>query len=432
MAHTFRGGVHLDGMKRATRAKPLEPMPAPDWVALPVIMHTGEPCEPVVAVGDEVLLGQQVAAGENAAPVHSPCSGKVTAIEPRPHPNGGAVLSIVIENDFQDTPAPGVVPHGSAESLGSDEIVEMIRDAGVVDPGGGKPAHMKILDARGRARTLVVNCTESEPYITSGYRGIVEYTTEIVEGARLVMRALDASAAIFAVEANMPDAAARLEQAVGEGMSVQVLRSKYPQSGEGQIVSALCGGRAQRVRAPEDAGYAVFGAETCAAVWRAWGTGLPLVTCNVTVAGDAVANPRNLICRIGTPAGKLFEAAGGFLEEPQRLIVGGVMTGRAISSLATPIIKGTSGLLALAHTRRGRATQCIRCGRCIAVCPEGLLPLYIDMYNSHNMTDRLERLGVLSCTECGACAYVCPGRLPLVQACREAKASVRELEGVAK
>ena len=433
MALTFRGGVHPDDMKRATSAKALEPMNAPETVVLPVSMHIGAPCEPLVSVGDAVFLGQKVADSSAAvsSPVHSPVSGTVTAIEPRLHPNGNLVQSIIIENDFFDTPAPDIEPRGTLESLSGERIIEIIREAGIVGLGGaGFPTHVKIRSGIGKVDTLIINCAECEPYITSGYRGMIEHTAEIIGGIRLVMKALGLTGAVSAVEANKPDAVEKLTQAAGDGIRVCVLRTKYPQGGEKQLIQAVTGRQVPPGGLPADVGCAVFNPETCAAVWRAVTTGLPLVTCNVTVAGSAVANPKNLICRIGTPVESLFAAAGGFSVEPQKLINGGPMMGVALYSMQTPVVKTTNALLAFTkkEVERFKPQQCIHCGRCVSACPMDLVPLYINMYYSKGMIRELEGLNVTDCIECGSCAYICPARLPLTQVCRTGKTLLGELK----
>lgn len=434
MPNTFRGGVHPESHKRDSKDRPLETLPPPPELVLPLSMHIGAPCEPTVMAGDRVLVGSLIAnsSAPISAPIHSPVSGRVAAIEPRPHPNGGLVQSIVITNDGLDKPDPLIDTRGSVESLTPKDIIEIARNAGVVGLGGADfPAAAKIQSGIGKTDTLIINCAECEPYITSGYRAMIENTDEILGGVRLLAKALEPKITVMALEANKLDVAERFRERIGDDKSIEVkvLKTKYPQGGEKQLVRAVTGRKVPPGQLPSAVGCTVFNPETAAAIYRAAMTGAPLLTRGVTVAGSAISNPKNLLVRIGTPLRYLISAVGGFKADPYKLILGGPMMGSALSSLDAPVIKSTNALLAFAEgeDRFDPNPTCIHCGKCLKVCPMNLMPLYINMYYTHHLDDELKTTNVSDCIECGSCAYVCPGRLHLTQVCRAAKAHLQDL-----
>ncbi|NLM62056.1 MAG: electron transport complex subunit RsxC [Clostridiales bacterium] len=434
MALTFRGGVHPDDKKELTRKKAFETIPAPATVVIPMLMHIGQPCQPLVAKGNKVKLGQKI--GEStapiSAPIHSSVSGTVVAVEPRLHPNGNMVMSVVIENDFNDTLDESVRPHGSVESLSADELIRIIREAGIVGLGGAAfPTHAKIQSGLGKVDTLIINCAECEPYITSGHRTMLERPEEIIGGIRVLMKIYRLDSAIIAIESNKLDAVRVLEKALPQKSSqikIKVLKTKYPQGAEKQLIYTVTGREVPPGQLPAAVGCAVFNQDTCAAIHNAVTTGMPLVTRGVTVSGSAIANPKNIICRIGTPLSELAAAAGGYREEPFKLIMGGPMMGVALTDVEIPVIKNTNAFLAFSQYEDvySEHPTCIRCGRCVKVCPMNLLPIYMHMYYQKDMFDELEKLNVSDCIECGCCSYTCPGRLFLTQTFRVAKARLRK------
>jgi len=429
MALTFRGGVYPDEKKELTRKKPFETIPAPATVIIPMSMHIGAPCQPMVKKGDAVKMGQKI--GDNTAPVsspiHSPVSGTVVAVEPRLHPNGTNVMSIVIENDYADTLDDSVYPRGSVESLSSENLLAVIREAGIVGLGGAAfPTHVKISSGIGKVNTLIINCAECEPYITSGHRALLERPEEIIGGIRILMKIFNLDSAIIAIEANKFDAVKVLEKALPQKSSpikIKILKTKYPQGGEKQIIYAVTKRQVPPGQLPAAVGCAVFNPDTCAAIHNAVTTGMPLITRNVTVSGSAIANPKNLVCRIGTPLSDLAAASGGFKEEPYKLIMGGPMMGIALTDIEVPVIKQTNAFLAFSQNEDKFADEptCIRCGRCVEACPMNLMPVYMYMYYQKEMFPELDRLHVTDCIECGSCSYTCPGRLFLTQSFRVAK-----------
>lgn len=435
MLHGFRGGIHPDDRKSLSENRPIEPIAAPDRVILPLSMHIGAPCQPLVKAGDEVKLGQKIAdsAAPVSAPVHASVSGKVAAVEPYPHPNGSKMPSIIIENDFADSLHESVRPRGSVESLSGAEITALIRESGIVGLGGATfPSQVKIDSGLGKVDTLIINGAECEPYITSDFRMMMEHTEEIIGGVRALMKVFSLKSAVIAVESNKLPAIARLRAGLSRqdrSIRVATLHTRYPQGAEKQLIRTIAGREVPPGGLPAAVGCAVFNVVTAAAVHRAITSGMPLVKRVVTVSGSAVSNPKNLLVPLGTPLEKLFEAAGGFRESPERVLMGGPMMGVAQPDLSVPVIKATNALLALTgkDCPVSENPTCIRCGKCVSVCPVNLMPVYMYMYARKGNLEELKKLNVTDCIECGCCSYICPGRLYLTQAFRSVKQQLAAL-----
>ncbi len=434
MVFAFQGGIHPEDKKESTRHKSIERLPPPERLVLPMDMHIGAVSEPIVAVGQTVLLGEKIAdsAAAVTAPIHAPVSGKVTAIEPLPHPGGARVLSVVLENDGQDSPHPGVKPFGSVESLTVEELLTIAREAGLVGLGGATfPTQAKIRSGIGRVNTLILNGSECEPYITSDHRIMLESPEEVVGGLFALMKIYGLDNAVIAVESNKPDAVETLRKTLprrNSAIRVVTLPTRYPQGAEKQLIRAITGREVPPGQLPAAVGAAVFNVDTAAALHRAITTGMPLIRRIVTVSGSGVSNPKNLLVRIGTPMRVVFEATGGFRELPHKIIMGGPMMGVAQHDLAAPVIKATNALLAFSRGEgpTERNPICIRCGRCVQVCPMRLLPIYMYQYEQKNMLDECERMRVADCIECGCCSYSCPGRLHLVHSFKTAKQKLKD------
>lgn len=427
MAYTFRGGIHPDDQKAATNKKAIEPMAPPKQVVLPVSMHIGAPAKPVVKKGDQVFLGQLVAeAGGNvSANIHATVSGTVVDVAPRPHPNGSKVLSVVIENDFQDTPDPSLHPL-DMDAMTQEEIINAIREAGIVGHGGATfPANVKIRSGLGKADTLILNGAECEPYITSDHRVMLEQTDDVILGIKILLKALGLQKAKLAVEENKADVFSHVEKLLPADGPIELcrLKTKYPQGAEKQLIFALTGREVPSGKLPADAGCVVFNVDTCATIARKFRTGMNDIRRIVTVSGSAITAPKNLEVRVGTPIGEVIEAAGGFKEEPNKILMGGPMMGVAQFDLTAPIFKGTNAILAFCgdEAKGSKTPSCIRCGRCVEACPMRLMPTYIYLYGEKGNLEACEKYDALDCIECGACTYVCPGKLPLVQGIRSAK-----------
>lgn len=433
MLHQFFGGVRPVEHKDLTEHKAAAPLAeAPAQVVIPMSMHVGEPCSPVVAAGDTVKVGQLI--GEPAglgAPIHASVSGRVAAVEPRPYGGGGTVLSVVIDNDFQDTPSPEQRRRDNAGDLSGGEIIALIRDAGVTGMGGaGFPTHVKLSGAVGKVDTLILNGAECEPYITSDHRLMLERGEAVIGGARLLTKAVGAKRTVIAIETNKPDAIESLRaKAGGEGdVQIQSLRTRYPQGAEKQLIQMVTGRQVPSGKLPVDVGCLVCNVATAAAVWEAVTEGKALTRRRVTVTGEALGQPLNVIAPIGTPVSWLIRMAGGFQVEPDRVVLGGPMMGIPLYDLDVPIMKSTNCVLCLTPDEVAKpdpAQVCIRCGKCIEACPMRLTPLFIRMNADKGRWGEAEALHVMDCIECGCCSYICPARLPLVQTFRMTKAAIR-------
>ena len=443
MVYTFRGGIHPGphsdpGYKSATNTKPIEAMPAPDQVILPVSMHIGAPAKPIVKVGDTVDMGQPIAeaGGFVSAPVHATVSGKVIAVEPRLHQNGSKVMSIVIENDKEDRLHESVHPYDFA-SMTNEERIECIRSAGMVGHGGATfPTHVKIQSGIGKCDTIIVNGAECEPYITSDHRLLLERPEEVVGGLKMLADIMGVHNAIIAIEENKTDTFPKIEELIKDDNRLKLypLKCKYPQGAEKQLINACTGREVPSGKLPADAGCAVFNVDTTGAIYRRFTTGMPVVRRVVTVSGSAIANPKNLESRIGTPIEKLIDVCGGFKEAPNKLLAGGPMMGVAQFSLEVPVMKGTNAFLAFCgeEDKRVEEPNCIRCGKCINACPMHLMPMMMNAYGNAGDYDKCVELGAMDCIECGSCAYVCPARIQLVQRFRLTKLHVQQARAAAK
>ncbi len=432
MFKTFKGGIHPPERKDLTKDKPIERFPAASEVILYLSQHIGAPAAATVAKGDPVRKGQVVGAAQGfvSAAVHSPVSGKVKAIEPRPHPLGQKVPAIVIENDGRDEWAEGLNKERDPGGMSAEEIRDEIRKAGIVGLGGATfPTHVKLAPMEGKPiRDVVVNCAECEPYLTCDYRQMLEQTDEIVAALRLLMKATNAPNGWIAVESNKPDAFERLRSAAqGDSrIRVEMLEVKYPQGAEHQITAALLGREIPSGGLPLDIGVICQNTGTAVAIYDALFRCRPLVERVLTVTGEGIERPANYVVPLGTPVKALLDAAG-LRDGANQLIIGGPMMGLAQYTADIAVTKGTSGILALLDGRSYEWRNCIRCGRCVDACPWRLVPSYLSIICEAKNLDAIRSSDIMDCKECGCCTYTCPSRRPIVHLVKYGKAELARI-----
>ena len=432
MKRLFFGGIHPKYNKEmSTRVTTFHTI-KPKQVVIPLQQHIGAPCNPLVQVGDYVLRGQKIGDGEGlCVPVHASVSGTVVAIEPRPHTSGRMVNAIVIDNDFQDNCVELKGNDLPLEQLDLDETLHAIREAGIVGMGGAAfPGNVKALSAMGKVDVLIANACECEPYITADDSLLRTDPEHVLDGMQILQTILKPNRVVLAVEDNKAEAIEKVNGILKNypGIELVVLPTRYPQGAEKQLIQSVTGREVPPGQLPVAVGCAVFNVSTYAAIYRAVRLGMPLVQRIVTISGEAIAEPQNFIVRIGTPFHDLIEVAGGLHDKTERVISGGPMMGVAQSDLAVPVIKATNSILCLLKDVNGAAENpvCLRCGKCVSVCPMRLHPTYMYRFTNAGRVDELHRLNILDCMECGSCAFTCPGKLPLVETFRKGKQMVRE------
>lgn len=439
MAQAFFGGVHPHDMKAATNEKAIEQLAPPAQVVIPMSQHFGAPCTPLVKAGDHVKVGQKIGEFRGlGAPIHASVSGTVKAVEPRPYSMGGNIMSVIIDNDMKDEVSEEVRAPANPDTLSVDEMVEIVKNAGIVGMGGATfPTHVKISGGIGKVDTVIINGAECEPYITGDHRAMLERPEEIIGGATYLAKMFGVEKVVIGVEVNKQNGIGQLNKTIAEKHApvvVEGLRCRYPQGGEKQLCQAITGKQVPPGGLPSNIGCAVFNINTTCAIYRAITTGMPVVKKVVTVSGSGVVEPKNLECPIGTPVSLLFDACGGLKDGTYKLIAGGPMMGMAQYTADIPVAKGTGCMLAFCEDEEQTVEhpQCIRCGKCVAVCPMHLEPLFLYQYASKGLVDELNAANIMDCMECGACAYTCPGRLHLTHMFKTGKQLVKDAAAKAK
>jgi electron transport complex, RnfABCDGE type, C subunit len=433
---TFRkGGVHPPEHKLSAH-EPIVTLPVPKIANIPVIQHLGAPARIVVERGEMVKVGQVIAVHDGfvSANIHASVSGRVGPVEEALDSSGfkRTIIPIRVKGDewMEDIDRTGELKE--AITLSRDEIVNRIMEAGVVGLGGAAfPSHVKLTVPEGKKiEYLIINGVECEPYLTADHRLMVEKPDEIVTGIRLLMHALGVEKAIVGIENNKEDAIQIMRRACSRyaGITVEALAVQYPQGGEKQLIQALLDREVPSGKLPADVGAVVHNVGTTFAVYEAVQKNKPLIERIVTVTGKSVAKPGNFRVRIGTPVSDLIEAAGGIPEDTGKIISGGPMMGRAISSVDIPIAKATSGILLIPReeSKRTQVYNCLRCGKCVEVCPMGLSPYYLMSLGQRGDVDEAAEEHILDCIECGSCSFVCPSNRPILDWVRLGKTRVKK------
>ncbi|WP_425090866.1 electron transport complex subunit RsxC [Tropicimonas sp. S265A] len=437
----LKGGVHPQGRKFLTADAPVQTMPLPSLIRLPLRQHIGAQAEPLVNRGDDVLKGQLVAKarGPISANVHAPTSGRVLAVGhfTAPHPSGLPVPTITIRPDGEDRWGPRL-PALHPEDATPEDIARRAADAGIVGMGGaGFPAAVKLnLGKKYDLDLLIINCAECEPYLTCDDRLIREHAEEVADGAAIMAKALGVSRIVVGIEANKPEAISAISQfthRLGFQIEVQVLPTQYPMGSGNHLVKAITGRETPARALSAELGVIVHNAATAHAVHLAMRYGEPSLSRIVTISGRGVKAPANLRVLIGTPLNEVLDHCGGLTGAEEQLLLGGPMMGQPIRSLRVPVIKSTSGVLALTKSelRRAEAKPCIRCGSCVRACPSGLAPFEMNARIQSDDLEGASEIGLLDCISCGCCTFACPSNIPLVQGFSFAKGKLAEKQSQA-
>jgi len=429
---TFKSGVNVAHSKELSEKKSVEIAKEPNIVYIPLHQHIGAPCEPIVNVGDRVKVGQKIGDSQAfvSAPVHSSVAGVVKSITTITTPTGVNSKCIIIESDGSNEIDESVKPKGGLDSLTSKEIIAIIKEAGITGMGGaGFPTHVKLSPPpEKKIDTVIINGAECEPFLTADYRVMLETPEKVVFGLKAIMKALNVEQGFIGIENNKMEAVHSLKSVImkEDNIKLVTLKAKYPQGDEKRLINAITGRIVPSGGLPMDVGTVVNNAGTAKAIAEAILEGKPLYERIVTVTGHGINEPKNLVVKMGTKFEDVIEQCGGLKDNVGKIVMGGPMMGLAQFSTEVPIIKGSSGILVLTEkeTMAEKVSPCIKCGKCLDVCPVYLQPLYISAYALIDDYGNAERYGALDCVECGACSFICPAKRPLVESIRHSKREI--------
>ena len=428
----YYGGVHPSEHKEFSEHIDLKKFPDPKTVVISMSQHLGAPANPIVQVGDTVKVGQKIgeAAGFISAPVHSSVSGTVVAVEPRMHgTRGSEVMAVVIESDGKNTLHESVQPHKALDDLTADEIIEIVKEAGIVGMGGaGFPTCVKLKPAK-PVDTILLNGCECEPYLTADHKVLLAYADEIIFGLKAILKTTGAEKGIIVIEDNKPDAIELMQEKVAniENMEVFVARTKYPQGAEKTLIKRVMGRIVPSGGLPADVGVIVDNISTVKAISDAIQTGMPLIERVATVTGEKIKNPGNFIIKIGTSVRELIDYCGGFTDDDVLVKMGGPMMGFPLNTLDVPMMKGSNGIIAI-DTDETKEQPCIKCGRCVDVCPMELSPLYFVKYAKEENWQGMKDRNVMDCVECRSCQYICSSKIPIIDSIKAGKNAIRGMK----
>ena len=426
----YYGGVHPAERKEFAEHIALARFPEPDEVVIPMSQHIGAPANPVVKVGDYVKVGQVIgeAAGFISAPVHASVSGTVTAVEPRLHPiQGGPAMAVVIKNDGKNAVDESVQPKGDLDKLSADDIIEIVKNAGIVGMGGaGFPTYVKLKPGK-PIDAVLINACECEPLLTADHRVLLEQADEVIFGLQAILKAVGAPKGVIVIEDNKPDAIELMTAKTAglENIEVVTARTKYPQGAEKMLIKRVLGRKVPSGGLPADVGAVVSNVSTAKAVCDAIQTGMPLIERVVTVTGERIARPGNYIVKVGTSVQSLIDYCGGLTGDDVTVKLGGPMMGFAQADRNVPILKSSNGVICF-DTDHTEPVECIKCGRCVDVCPMELAPLYFQKYADEGNIEGLKFKNIFDCMECGCCEYICSSKIPLVSKIKAGKKAVKE------
>lgn len=431
---SFNGGVHPTENKSLTENLSFETMPVPKIVIVPLNQHLGKPAKPIVKKGSEVKAGEIIAEQNSfiSSPVHSPVSGKVTKITTSENVSGFPKDAIVIETNGVSEFVK--MPPLDSENVTAEEIIERVKQAGIVGQGGAAfPTYVKLNPPKEKKVDVVIlNGCECEPYLTRDYRFMIERTDDVVSGLRLILKAAGVEKGAIGVEDNKPEAIEKLREAVKKysNISVEVLKTKYPQGAEKMLIKAVTGREVPPGKLPFDVGAVIQNIGTAIAIHDAVVKGEPQLTSAITVSGFGINNPKNVIANIGTPLSDILDFCGGVKDDAVKVVVGGPMMGVAQYDFSAPVMKATSGILVLTEKEinDNEQTPCLRCGKCVDACPLNLIPTKLARLSSLEKFEEAEQLDITVCMECGTCTYTCPANIPLVQWIRFGKQRVIVLQ----
>jgi electron transport complex, RnfABCDGE type, C subunit len=428
---TFPGGIHTYDGKELSMDKPTTVLMPKGDLVFPLSQHIGAPARPVVAKGDKVLLGQKIgeATGFVSSNIISSVSGTVKEIEKRLTAQGNMSEAIVIENDNEYTSIDGFGQERDVKNLSKEEIRGFVKEAGIVGLGGaGFPTHVKLTPKDdSKIDYVIVNGAECEPYLTSDYRMMLEEPEKIIGGLKIMLKLFENAKGIIAIEDNKPEAVKKLTQLAQKEVNIEVkaLKTKYPQGGERQLVYAVTGRKLNSKKLPSDVGCVVDNIDTVLSIYMAVAKSTPLIRRIITVSGDAVKNPQNFNVAIGMDYWELLEAAGGFVDRPQKIVSGGPMMGNAMYTCNVPVTKTSSALLGLLKDKAAvEESPCIRCGKCVSACPLQLMPFELAALSMRSAEDGFVKADGMECCGCGCCSYVCPAKRGLTQSIMQMRASI--------